>query len=188
MKVRFFGVGNDIVYSSGYANAILKGDQALLLKKKQSACFVGCIVGNSNLSAVLQLLEIGDALGVDAHGLKMNCGYGNKVSALFLVEVLQVGAMLEVVCVNVAVLGYIIGLNVVGEFLYFERIAFLLKDGGNGVVQDFCMGGGNSATVIFLSSELLLFEEEQPVRASAASARAAIPAKRAIAAFFVVRE
>ena len=28
------GVGNDIVYSSGYANAILKGDQALLLKKK----------------------------------------------------------------------------------------------------------------------------------------------------------
>ena len=80
------------------------------------------------------------------------------MGTLFLIEVIKVGTMLEVICVNVAVFSYVIRLNVVG------------------------------ATVIFLSSELLLFEEEQPVRAKAASAKATIPAKRAIAAFFEVRE
>ena len=65
---------------------------------------------------------------VDAHGLDVDASHGDQMSAVLLVEVVQVGLMLEVVGVDLAVLDDIVGLDVVIELLNIQGDALLGQD------------------------------------------------------------
>ena len=54
--------------------------------------------------------------------------------ALLLVEVVEVGDVLEVVRVDLAFLGHRVGLHVISELLHFKGVAFLLEERFHSVV------------------------------------------------------
>ena len=66
----------------------------------------------------------------------------HQVGALLLVEAVEVGGVLEVVGVDLAVLGGGVGQDVVGELLDLEGPAVLLELLLDRAVQDFGVGGG----------------------------------------------
>ena len=78
---------------------------------------------------------------VDAHGLNVDAGNGDQVGALLLIEVVQVGLMLEVVGVALAILNDGVGDHVVIVLLDVQRNALvgqdLLAD-----LQDLAVGAG----------------------------------------------
>ncbi len=63
--------------------------------------------------------------GVNAHRLYMDCGNGNDMRAVFLIEVIEVRCMLEIVCIAFATLNYRIRNDIVGENLDFESDVLL---------------------------------------------------------------
>ena len=54
----------------------------------------------------------------------MDAGHGDQMGAVLLVEVVQVGLMLEVVGVYLAVLDDVVGLDVVIELLDVQEVVF----------------------------------------------------------------
>ena len=71
----------------------------------------------------------------------MYLGNRNKVSSVFSVELIKVGLMLEVVCVNVAAFGCGIGSYVVIHYFYFESVALVGKR-LHALLKDFSMRRG----------------------------------------------
>ena len=69
------------------------------------------------------------AEGVDAVGLVVYLRNGNQVSAVFLIELIQIRGVLEVVRVNVTAFGGVVGDDVVVHYLDVELEAFFLKCG-----------------------------------------------------------
>ena len=65
---------------------------------------------------------------VDAHGLNVDAGNGDQVGALLLIEVVQVGLMLEVVGVALAILNDGVGDHVVIVLLDVQRNALVGQD------------------------------------------------------------
>lgn len=51
----------------------------------------------------------------------MDHGHGNDVRSVLFIEVIQIGNVLEVVGVDFSAFHNVIGLNVIGEFLDFQR-------------------------------------------------------------------
>ena len=78
---------------------------------------------------------------VDAHGLNMDASNGDQVGALLLIEVVQVGLMLEVVGVALAILNDGVGDHIVIVLLDVQSDALvgqdLLAD-----LQDLAVGAG----------------------------------------------
>ena len=64
----------------------------------------------------------------------MDVGDAHEMRALLLIEVVEVGNVLEVVGVDLAFLGHRVGLHVIGELLHFKGVAFLLEQRLHGVV------------------------------------------------------
>ena len=58
----------------GGGDAVLQGDEALLLQQEQGAGLVGAVVGDVDLVAVLEVRDGGDLAGVDAEGLIVDGG------------------------------------------------------------------------------------------------------------------
>ena len=58
----------------------------------------------SRVSLTLDRAQVALLAAVDAHGLNVDTGNGDQVGALLLIEVVQVGLMLEVVGVALAIL------------------------------------------------------------------------------------
>lgn len=51
------------------------------------------------------------------------------MSATLRIEILQIGAMLEVICVHFAIFSCCIRLNIIGKFSYFQIVTLLRKKG-----------------------------------------------------------
>ena len=65
---------------------------------------------------------------VDAHGLNVDAGNGDQVGALLLIEVVQVGLMLEVVGIALAILNDGVGDHIVIVLLDVQRDALVGQD------------------------------------------------------------
>ena len=71
----------------------------------------------------------------------MNSGNGNDVCAVFLVEVVKIGCVLEVVCVTFAAFNDVVRNDVIRENLYVKRDVLL----GKNLLyffKNFCMRSG----------------------------------------------
>ena len=90
-----------------------QGDQTLLLEQEQGAGAVGIVAGDDDGGAVGQLAQVAQAVGIDAEGLIVDLGYPDQVGAVGLVEAVEIGGVLEVVGVEIAVLQGGVGQNVV---------------------------------------------------------------------------
>ena len=89
--------------------------------------FVGAVVRHGDDVALGQLVEAGLAAAVDAHGLVVDGGGGDELGAVLGVEVQQVGLVLEVVRVELAVGEGEVRHDVVVEDLDLKLIAQGLK-------------------------------------------------------------
>ena len=72
----------------------------------------------------VQLGKVALASAVEAHRLNMNCTYRYHLGAVFLIEIVKVGLVLEVVGVNLTVVYNIVGLYIIG-YLYYIKVYFL---------------------------------------------------------------
>src|SRR5699024_4761915 len=113
LKLQVFGVVHDVVGGGGQVGAVVQGDQALGLQQQQGAALVGGVVGDADDGAVRQLIQRGGLAGVDAHGLDVDAGHAHQMGAPGLVELLQIGQVLEVVGVLVPVLHGGVGHHIV---------------------------------------------------------------------------
>ena len=95
----------------------------------------------SRVSLTLDRAQVALLAAVDAHGLNVDTGNGDQVGALLLIEVVQVGLMLEVVGVALAILNDGVGDHIVIVLLDVQRNALvgqdLLAD-----LQDLAVGSG----------------------------------------------
>ena len=91
-----------------------------------------------------QGVQSGLLAAVEAHGLHMDGGDGHDVGTLLLIEVLQVGQVLEVVGVHGAVVYHGVGHNIVIVALDIQGDALSGQD-GLGNLQDLGVGGGGGS-------------------------------------------
>ena len=144
------GVLLDVVDGSGQAGAVTDGDDALGGQQLQSAGLVGGIVGHGDGSAVSDVLQVVALARIDAERLVVDGADADQMGAVLLVEALEVGAMLEVVGVNLALLGGGVGQDVVGELGDGELVALLLENLLDRAVQNLSVGRGGSADIDLL--------------------------------------
>ena len=71
----------------------------------------------------------------------MNANHVYQVRSLLFVEIVKIGLVLEVVRIDLFLLGCRIGQDVVGELFHLKGVAFLLKCRLHNIVQDLGMGG-----------------------------------------------
>ena len=94
---------------------------------------------------------------VDAHGLNVDTGNGDQVGALLLIEVVQVGLMLEVVGVALAILNDGVGDHIVIVLLDVQRNALvgqdLLAD-----LQDLAVGSGGGSAADGLAVQCVIID------------------------------
>ena len=135
------GVFGDVVDCSGQTGAVADGDQALGGQQLQSAGLVGGVVGHGDGRAVRNVCQIIALARIDAERLIVDRADADQMGAVFLVEAVEVGGVLEVVGVNLAVLGDEVGLDVVAELNNLEVDA-LLGQNLLGHIQNLGVGRG----------------------------------------------
>lgn len=69
----------------------------------QGTGFIGGVIGNADLGTLCHIRNTGQGLGVEAHGLEVNLAGRNQIGAVLLVVVIEVGGVLEEVCVQIAI-------------------------------------------------------------------------------------
>jgi hypothetical protein len=119
-------------------------DQAVGLEQQKRPGFVGGIVRNGDLRAVGQRVKRGGLSRVDAQRLVVDGDERNQIGALFRVEVVKIGLVLEEVRVKLAVLQGYVRLHVVGEFPDLELVA-LARENFSDDCEYFRMGRGTCA-------------------------------------------
>ena len=122
------GVIHNIVLGGGQASILFQGNDALGSQQLQGTGFVGGIVGNCNLGTVSQVVQALGLARVQTKRLVMDGGNAYQVGVVLLVKVLQVGAVLEVVGIHFARLGYQVGLHIVGIFNHIQGDICLCQD------------------------------------------------------------
>ena len=118
----------DVGLGGGQANAFLQLNQAFLLQQQQRAGFVGAIVGNRNLRAVGQRVQRSALAGVQAEGLIVDAGHAHQMGAVLFIEVVQVGDVLEVVGIQLALFQRGVGDDIVVEFHDLQIVAFVSQN------------------------------------------------------------
>ena len=98
------------------ARAVLQLDEPVGLEEQQGAGFVGGVVGHGHHSAVLQGAKGLRLAGVDAEGFIVHGTDGYQLGALFLVEIVKIGFVLEEVGIQLLAFERHVGLHVVGVF------------------------------------------------------------------------
>ena len=98
-------VVNDVEVVDALLGARVIGElyEAFLLEEEKCAGLVGVVSGDDDGCAGLKLGEIAHAVAVDAERLIVDLRSGDEVSAVGSVEAVEVGGVLEVVCVKLAV-------------------------------------------------------------------------------------
>ena len=110
-----------------------QGDQAFLLQEQQSAGLVAVVGGDDDGCACGDGCDCVNAVAVEAEGLVVDQGSRGKMCAVCFVEAIEVRGVLEVVCVQIALLQSGVGQNVIvldndvqGVALLFEHVFDLL--------------------------------------------------------------
>ena len=75
----------------------------------------------------------------------MDRAHGDQVGLVLLVVVVEVVDVLEVICIESARGGVLVGLDVVGVLLHLELDALILELGGGEVREDLGVRGGRGA-------------------------------------------
>ena len=114
------------------------------MEQQQRAGFVGRIVGHGDGRAIGDVAQVSALAGVDAQGLEVNRTGGNQIGAVVLVEVEQIGQMLEVVRIQIARFQCLVGQDVVGELFDLKLNALLGEEGLDGL-ENLGMGSGRRA-------------------------------------------
>ena len=73
-------------------------------------------------------VERGLLAAVYSHRLNVNCADGNDVSTVLGVEIIKIGGVLEIVCVNLAAVNNLVGDDVVGVLFDIESDVLLCKN------------------------------------------------------------
>ena len=106
---------------------VLQGDEALIRKEQKRSRLVRHIVRDRNLCALRKVLQILRLARIDAEGLIVNCRRADQLRASLLVEVLKIGQVLEVVCIEALRLECEVRLHIVGVLDHLELIALCLE-------------------------------------------------------------
>ena len=126
------------------AGILGQGDEAFLLEEEQCAGLVGVVSGDNDGSAFGSGLNAVYTVAVKAEGLVVDEGCGDQVSVVGGVVGIEEGGVLEVVCIQLAVVESLVGQDVVVIDDDLKGVAFLCK----GFLYDFedlCVGGGACA-------------------------------------------
>ncbi|GFN02625.1 hypothetical protein Smic_11810 [Streptomyces microflavus] len=126
----------DVAQLGGGADAVLERDEAVLGEQLEGAAAVGGVVGDGYGLAGLDVLEVLDLLGVETQGLQVHVHDRDDGGVVLLVEVVQVGLVLEEVGVDLAGLGGGVRQDVVRELLDLQLEALLLRQVLLDEVQD----------------------------------------------------
>ena len=141
LYLHVMGVLGDVVDGGGQTGAVTHGDQTLSGQQLQGAGLVGGVVGHGDRCAVSDVGEVAALARVDAERLIVDSADADEVGAVLLVEAVEVGGVLEVVSVNLAVLGHKVGLDVIAE-LNDLKVDALLRQNLLGHIQDLGVGRG----------------------------------------------
>jgi len=103
----------DILLRSRKTCAILQCDDAIVLKKKQCSCLIRRIIRNGDCRTIRDVCKIRGLAGIDAKRLIVNLADGNNVCALFLIEIIKIWCVLEIVCIDLALINSKIRLYII---------------------------------------------------------------------------
>ena len=128
LELEVLRVLRDILQRCLLLDAVLELQQAGFLEKEQGAAAVRRVIRDGNRSAILEVLEVFDLLGVDAHRLDVDAAGADELDLLVLFhEVLEIRVMLEEVGIEFLVVEGEVRLDIVVEFDDVELDAFLLE-------------------------------------------------------------
>ena len=128
-----------------FTDAFLELDDAGFLEEQEGTAAVRRVVRDGDRRAVLELVELRDLLGVDAHRLDVDARGVLELDFFVLVhEVLEVRLMLEEVRVELLVVEREVRLDIVVELDDLEGDAFLLEERLRGL-EDFGVRHGGRA-------------------------------------------
>ena len=120
-------VVNDVerAHALGGVRVIGELDQALLLEQEQGAGLVAVVGRDDDGRALGEVLQVGDAVAVDAERLIVDGADGDEVGTIRGVEAVEVGLVLEVVGVERAVGQSLVRQDVVVIGDDLELVAFV---------------------------------------------------------------
>ena len=149
LELEVLRVLGDILQRGFLVDAILELQQAGLLEKEQCTAAIGRVVRDGDRSALFEVLEVFDLLGVDAHRLDVDAAGADELDFLVLFhEVLEIRVMLEEVGIEFLVVEGEVRLDVVVEFDDFDSNA-LFSCFFSDFFHDFGMGAGRDADFDF---------------------------------------
>ena len=104
---------NDILLGGLETGTVLQSDDAVVLKKEKGTCLVGGIVRNGDLCTIGDVCKIRRLAGIDAERLIMDLTYRYQACLVLCIEIIEVWLVLEVVCLDLTLLGREVRLYIV---------------------------------------------------------------------------
>src|SRR5690554_2731563 len=130
---------------------VLQGDHTGLGQQQQGAAAVGGVIGDGHGGTLGDIVQRVQLAGVDAKRLDVDVGYADQVGAAALVELIQVGLVLEEVGIQTTFGDLQVRLHVVGEDLDIQLHA-LFGQSGFDELEDLRVGNSSGGDAEFLSS------------------------------------
>src|SRR5690606_21135191 len=96
---------------------VLQADQARLVQQQQGAAAIGGVVGDGDGGPVGDIVQRGQLAGIDAERLDVHASDTGQVGTTALVELVEIGLVLEEVGIQTAFGDLQVGLYIVGEDL-----------------------------------------------------------------------
>ena len=96
---------DDILLGGLETSTILQGDDTIILQEEKRTCLVGGIVRNRDLCTIGDVCEIRRLAGVDTERLIVDLAYRYEAGLVLCIEVIEVWLVLEVVCLDLTLLG-----------------------------------------------------------------------------------
>ena len=96
---------DDILLGGLETSTILQGDDTVILQEEKRTCLVGGIVRNRDLCTIGDVCEIRRLAGVDTERLIVDLAYRYEAGLVLCIEVIEVWLVLEVVCLDLTLLG-----------------------------------------------------------------------------------
>ena len=140
-----FRVLDDILQRGFFRYAILELQQAGFLQQEQAAALVRRVVRHADLRAVLEVFQVLDLLGVDAHRLDVDAAGAHELAILMLRdEVIEIRFMLEIVRIEFLIVEREVRLHIVVELDNLQLNPLFLEHGLD-LLEDLGMRHGRSA-------------------------------------------
>src|SRR5690606_26336739 len=131
----------DITRRGQDMGVVLQGDHTGLGQQQQGATAVGGVVGDGHGGALGDVVQRVQFAGVDAKRLDVDVGNADQIGAAALVELVEIGLVLEEVGVQTAFGHLQIGLYVIGEHLDIQ-LDTLFGEAGFDELKQFGVGYG----------------------------------------------